>query len=102
MDTDFLTEEAYRVLIGRSGEVSEYLRAEIGASASRHPNEDSYLDAMHEYTSQIAALPHEYLDGWNLLDDIDPDAFGPEVARLAAEIMRVIETPIAMRGPVGE
>lgn len=28
MDTDDLTREAYRVLIGRSGEVSEFLRVD--------------------------------------------------------------------------
>ncbi len=33
MDTDYLTERAYEVLIGEAGEVSEFLRADIGASS---------------------------------------------------------------------
>ena len=102
MDTDFLTEAAYRVLIGRSGEVSEFLRAEIGAAASRYPSEDQYLTDIHQFVSQVAEDPVGYLDGWNLLDDCDPEAFGAATAGLAEEIMRVMTTPIAMRGPIPE
>jgi hypothetical protein len=101
MDTDYLTEAAYRVLIGRSGEVSEYLRADIGASATRYPNEDAYLSAMHQFVSQVAEDPGDYLDGWNI-DDLDPVVFGAKTAKLAEEIMHVMTTPLAMRGPVPE
>ena len=89
MDTDSLTRDAYRVLIARSGEISEFLRAENGAAASRYPNEESYLGVMHQFV-------------WNLLDEVDPDEFGSRHAKLADEIMGVIRTPIEKRGPVGE
>lgn len=102
MDTDFLTEEAYRVLIGRSGEVSEFLRAEIGASAGFYPDEDSYLGAMHQVVSAIAEAPEDYLDRWNLLEEIDVDEFGEQVEALAKEILAVIKLPFDQRGAVGE
>jgi len=102
MDTDFLTQKAYRVLIGQSGDVSEFLRAEIGAAASRYPSEDSYLGAIHQFVSGIADLPEDYLDRWNLLDDVNPDQFGSLARKLAEAIMTVIRTPLDERGPVGE
>ena len=101
MDTDYLTEEAYRVLIGRSGEVSHFLRSEIGASSRFYPNEDAYLGAMHQFVSSIADAPEDYLDGWNLLDDVDADEFGLKAHDLADEIMAVIRLPISERGPAG-
>jgi hypothetical protein len=102
MDTDFLTRDAYLVLIIQSGAVSEFLRSDIGAAASRYPNEESYLMAMHEFVSTVADDPEGYLDSWNLLDEINPVQFGPQVARLAEGIMAVIRTPIENRGPVDE
>lgn len=47
MDTDELTEEAYRVLIVQSGEISEFLQVEIGVTAKYHKDEDSYLDGIY-------------------------------------------------------
>jgi len=102
MDTDFLTREAYRVLIGRSGEVSEFLRAEIGASASRYQDEDTYLVAMRKFVLNIANNPEGYLDSWNLIDEIDPDEFGTQAHKLANDILAVSKTPLDKRGPADE
>jgi hypothetical protein len=102
MDTDFLTRDAYQVLILQSRAVSAFLRADIGAAARRYPNEESYLIAMHQFVSTVADDPEGYLDGWNLLDEINPAKFGPQVARLAEGIMTVIRTPMENRGPVDE
>ena len=102
MDTDFLTREAYQVLIVRSGTVSEFLRSEIGAAASRYPNEDSYLNAMHELVVAVSEAPEEYLDQWNLLEEINSDEFAALVANLADEIAVVIRTPKENRGPTDE
>ncbi|MDP8247635.1 MAG: hypothetical protein P9M00_05815 [Candidatus Tritonobacter lacicola] len=90
------------MLIARSGEISEFLRAENGAAASRYPNEESYLGVMHQFVSCFAEWPEDNLDRWNLLDEVDPDEFGSRHAKLAEEIMGVIRTPIEKRGPVGE
>ena len=100
MDTDLLTEKAYRVLIGRSGEVSDFLRAEIGAAASRYPNEDSYLGAMHHFVSAIGDAPEDYLERWNLIEEIDTHEFGSQAHTLADEILAVIKLPLSKRGPV--
>ena len=102
MDTDYLTRDAYQVLIDRSGDICEYLRAEIGAAAKRYPDEDSYLGAIHHFVFEISKNPHEYLDQWNLLDEVDAVEFGTLLTELAREIMVVIETPFDNREPLGE
>ena len=102
MDTDFLTRDAYRVLIGNSSEVSEFLTPLIGSASRSFSDEDSYLEAMHEYVSSLANEPDVFLDDWNLLDDIDPDDFGAKLKRLAESIRGVIQTPIENRGPVDD
>ena len=102
MDTDYLTRDAYQVLIGHSGDISGYLRAEIGSAAGRYPDEDSYLNAIHHFVSEIYQNPHEYLDQRNLLDEVDAVEFGTLLVELAREIMGVIETPFDRRGQVGE
>ena len=99
MDTDFLTEDAYRVLIGRSGEVSEFLQAEIGASASRYTDEDKYLAGMHEFVSSIAKSPKNYLDFWNILDDVNPAEFAAKLTSLAKDIQSVMNIPFDNRIP---
>lgn len=102
MDTDFLTRDAYRVLIGHSGEVSDFLRAEIGSASSSYSDEDSYLQAMHDLVSNIAKEPDDYLDYWNLIDDIIPEEFGTKLRALAEAIRTVIKTPLENRGSVEE
>jgi len=102
MDTDELTEEAYRVLIGRSGEISEFLQVEIGASARHYRDEDSYLDAMYESIQYFASEPQAFLLKWHPLVEADPNQFGAQLLRLAEEIFVVRNTPIENRGPTGE
>ncbi len=101
MDTDFLTERAYEVLIGKAGDVSEFLRADIGAASRLYPNEDAYLGAMHHFVSQIADFPDDYLDRWDLLDEVDAGDFGFKAKKLADSIMNVIQTSADKRGPAG-
>ena len=99
MDTDDLTQKAYGVLIGESGQISDCLRAEIGASAADYPNEDAYLRAMHSSLECIADSAAEYLESWDLLDEIDPVYFRRQVRELADRVMSVLVEPKRERGP---
>jgi hypothetical protein len=89
-------------LIIRSGEVSEFLQCEIGVAASWYPNEDAYLGAMHQFVCSHAADAWEFLDRWNLLDEVDQREFEDQLEVLAEDIMEVIECPLEERGPVDE
>ena len=68
MDTDELTEMAYQT-ITIAYDVSENLRAEIGASASLVTSEDDFLRQTIEFLDEILDDPEDYLDSWNMLDD---------------------------------
>lgn len=63
-------------------------------------DEDDYLTAMYELARDTAEESEDDLDCWNPLDEIDPETFSGEVARLAVDIKKVLDTPIAERGPV--
>ena len=102
MDTDELTEEAYRVLIVQSGGISEFLQVEIGVTAKYHNDEDSYLDKIYKDISYLADHPREFLDKWVPLEETDPHQFGVQLRRLAEEILVVRNTPIEDRGQTCE
>jgi hypothetical protein len=57
---------------------------------------------MHELVLAVSDAPEEYLDQWNLLDEINSDEFAALVANLADEILVVIRTPKENRGPTDE
>lgn len=98
MDTDCLTEDAYEALIVESGNVSEYLRADIGMSASEYSDEDSYLKGALKALKEIVDDSMDYLEGWSLEEDIDADEFKQDVLKLIEKINKVINTPLKDRG----
>ena len=100
MDTTFLTREAYRVLSGESGDISAFLRADVGAAAHQYPDEESYLRGMRDFAASRAADPLDYLVGWNLDGEVAPDQFGPRIAEFETKIIEVLRRPIGERGPV--
>ncbi len=102
MDTDDLTRNAYRALIVESGKISEFIQVEIGAAASRYQDENTYLGAMHTFVSHFAAQPEDFLERWNLFDEVDPEELGKQLSALADRILRVMKTPIEKRGPAFE
>jgi len=99
MDTDELTEEAYRVLIVHSGEISEFLQVEIGVTAKYHKDENFYLDKIYKDISYLADHPREFLNKWIPLEETNPHQFGVQLRRLAEETLVVRNTPIENRGP---
>ena len=98
MDTDYLTEDAYNVLIVESGKVLDYLRSDIGASACEYSDEDFYLQGMLEALNEIAEDSMGYLESWSLEEDVDCDAFYKGILILKDKVKTVINTPIKDRG----
>ncbi len=99
MDTSFLTRDAYQVLIGRSGEISHFLQTEIGAMAKDFRGEDNYLDGVYQEILGIIADPEDWLDFWNLSDDMDTQELRTALAGFAEEIRQLRQKPIDQRGP---
>lgn len=86
-------------MIVESRDVSECLTAEIGAAARLFSDENDYLNAMLELVCEVADEPCDYLDFWTLFDIVEPEDLSDRADILAAEIKRVIQIPIAQRGP---
>ncbi len=61
MDTDYLTELAYETL-SKAFDVSDILRAEIGASALAFKTEADFLRGTLAFLDEILEDPEEYLD----------------------------------------
>ena len=97
MDTDDLTPMAYATL-SLSYEACEPLRAEIGAAATDFKTEDEFLRGVSEFIEDILRDPRDYLDSWNLLEEMEEAAFAERVRRVQDHIAATLKTPHAQRG----
>jgi DNA-directed RNA polymerase specialized sigma subunit len=99
MDTDYLTEDAYNVLIVESGKVLDYLRSDIAVDSRMYHNEDEYLKGALEELNEIAEDPMDYLDGWSLEDEVDVNDFKQGILKLIEKVKQVINIPYKDRVP---
>jgi len=97
MDTDDLTTMAYECIIYAS-EATDILKTELGATCSKFKTEDKFLLGILKYIKKIENHPYEYLDEWNLLDEIDINVFKIKLQRIRERIEKTINTPLVDRG----
>jgi hypothetical protein len=98
MDTDELTSMAYDcILIAQ--EATDVLRSELGAACSKFKTEDEYLKGILKHVRSIEKHSWDYLDEWNLLDDIDVKVFKIKLLNVREHIKKTLKTPIEDRGP---
>lgn len=97
MDTDYLTEEAYDVLIRDSYEVSDILGAEIAAMSMEYEDEPEYIEGAKKHIRGIIRDTEDYLDGWNLLDEIDSKEFRKKLRGLLEKITALQNIPYEKR-----
>ena len=100
MDTDDLTAMAYQT-ITLAFDVSENLRAELGALASAFSSEDHYLRGVVVFLDEILGDPEDYLDMWNALDQTHVPKFSDGVRQLRDHVIGTLSTPRAERGGTG-
>ncbi|NLD25858.1 MAG: hypothetical protein GX661_00700 [Acholeplasmataceae bacterium] len=100
MDTDELTEMAYKTILIAS-ERNDYLKSEIAAMSSEFKDEDSYLVGILEYLKEIKQFPEEFLDEWDLTVKLTEDDFLKDVDFLIKHVDRTIKTPKLKRGKIG-
>jgi len=89
MDTDDLTEMAYDIIV-RAAQLSDTLKADLGARSLRYESEDDWLRGVLEFLQRIVAAPDDYVDYWNL----------EEEEGVTATIMRGIAVDLARRAKV--
>jgi hypothetical protein len=89
MDTDELTLMAYDCILFAE-KASDVLKIESGAAARHYKTEDEYLNGILEYVKEIEVEPENYLDDWNLLEEIDQEKFKTTLIELRKFIKRII------------
>jgi hypothetical protein len=97
MDTDDLTPMAYDC-IRYADDVSDILKAELGAACTSFRTEDEYLSGILKHVREIEKDPEGYLDRWNLLDLVDMKVFKRKVRVLREYIQKTINTSLKDRG----
>ena len=97
MDTDDLSSMAYDC-IRYAYDVSDILKSELGAACSSFKTEDEYLSGILKHVRGIEKDSEEYLDWWNLLDQVDIKVFKRKIRALREHIEKTINTPLENRG----
>ncbi len=98
MDTDDLTEMAYRTIV-LAGEFFDYLRTDIGVRSDEFSNEDEYLGGILTFLDEVALHPEEYLESWGLEEEVEAIWFRQRVEKLIGHVTRTLAIPEDQRGP---
>ncbi|WP_028320626.1 hypothetical protein [Desulfatiglans anilini] len=99
MDTEDLTEMAWGVIFSAS-QVSDTLKAELGAMASRFKTEDEWLRGVCAHLGEIFEDPAEYVDSWDMQDTeaVTATMIGSIAVELRDRVESVLSTPMNKRG----
>jgi len=96
MDTDFLSEEAYGIILC-AGNFDDTLQTLLGAACSECKDEEEYLKHISEIISEIKTETMEYLEDWGLEDTFSVKEYRQKLKTLEAEIQKVIKIPLKAR-----
>ncbi len=99
MDTDDLTPMAYASIV-IANEITDFLKCDLGVRSGNYKNEDAYLNGILKFVRKIKYDPEDYLDYWNLWDELDMATFVKGLKDLEKHILKTIETPFDQRGDV--
>lgn len=99
MDTDDLTEMAWGVIVS-AARVSDTLKAELGAMASRFKSEDEWLRGVRAHVVEILEDPAEYVDSWDLenAEAVTATMIGSIAAELRDRVDSILSTLMNKRG----
>ena len=97
MDTDYLTPMT-RECIRLAEDAVHTLSSELGAACSQYRYEDAYLQGILSDVKEIEEDPEDYLDLWNMIEEVDMQPFLQKLRVLREHIEKTIKTPIAERG----
>jgi len=98
MDTDDLTEMAWGAIVSAS-QVSDTLKAELGAMASRFKTEDEWLRGVRAHLLEICEDPDEYADSWDLENEeaVTATMIGSIAAELRDRVDSILPMPMEKR-----
>lgn len=99
MDTDDLTPMAYESIVV-ANEITDFLKCDLGVRSKDYKNENAYLIGILKFIQKIQNDPGNYLDYWNLWEELDLTAFKKDIDVLEKHILKTIDTPFDQRGDV--
>ena len=99
MDTDDLTPMAYESIV-IANEITDFLKCDLGVRCGNYKNEDAYLNGILKFVRKIKHAPEDYLDYWNIGDELDLTALVKGLKALEKHILKTIDTPFDQRGDV--
>ena len=99
MDTNDMTEMAWTIIVNAS-QVSDTLKAELGAMASRFKTEDEWLRGVRSHLEEILKDPDEYVDYWDLeiVEAVSADMIVSITTELCRQVNKILAIPINKRG----
>lgn len=92
MDTDDLFDMAWGT-IARAAQVSDTLKADLGARSSRYDCEDDWLHGVLKFLQRIVEVPGDYVEYWNLKEE--EGATETMMREIAAELSRQVKEMLA-------
>lgn len=87
---------AYESIIIANG-ITDFLKCDLGVRSGDYTNEDEYLNRILDFVRKIKYDPEDYLDYWNLWNELDLTAFVKGLKELEKHILKTIETPFDQR-----
>ena len=99
MDTDDLTPMAYESII-IANEITDFLKCDLGVRSKDYKDENDYLNGILKFIRKVKNAPENYLDYWDLLEELDLDSFEKELEYLEKHIIKTLKTPIEQKGKV--
>ncbi len=99
MDTDDLTPMAYASIV-IANEITDFLKCDLGVRSENYKDEDAYLKGILKFVRKIKRDPEEYIDYWNLLNELDLKVLKNGLEGLAKHILKTIDTQFDKRGDV--
>lgn len=99
MDTDDFSEMVWEI-IEQAAQVSDTLKAELGAMSMKYATEDDWLRGAWEFLQEIAEAPEEFVEFWNLEEEegVTATMISELAVDLASQVEKVLATPMAERG----
>lgn len=97
MYTDGLTPMAYESIV-IVNKVTDYLKCDLGVRSEN--DKDAYLNGILKFVRKITRNPEDYLDYWNLWNELDLRVFVKGLKELEKHILKTIDTPFDQRGDV--
>jgi hypothetical protein len=87
-------------IIVSASRVSDTLKAELGAMASRFKTEEEWLRGVRAHLGEIFEDPAEYVDSWDLenTEAVTASMIGSIAAKLRDRVDSVLSTPMSKRG----